>query len=345
MLPDDWKGWQQCTDECLYVRLGLDPGQASSYGSAQIEAAYEERKIWWMKKPRSNPRWSERIRSAEAALAEAKLTLCDPAKKQAYDLTLKDKPPPPPPPEPKPVPESIQKARKLTNRATIFAGSTSGVAALALMAIGRFNGTDFLLLVFAAVLGIVSLGLFQSKNTGCAILLLIPAALIMLGLLYQPQVLLILLPIPVTWFVCRAIFRNNPERKGMATLVPLGVCSFCYLAAFFLLFPINVEGGFRPTLRLPTFNLPSVPSATRPATAAGAPTPTAVPLTGTKMVYAKAALVMSAPTNGKQVATVKRGERVDVLEQQGFSCKVRTKGGKTGWIMQSALEYKSGAGR
>ena len=52
MLPDDWKDWQQCTDECLYVRLGLDPSRASSYSAGQIEAVYEERKLWWMKKPR-----------------------------------------------------------------------------------------------------------------------------------------------------------------------------------------------------------------------------------------------------------------------------------------------------
>jgi len=91
MLPDDWKDWPQCTGENLYVRLGLDPNKADSYTSKQIESAFKERKEWWMKKPRSNPMWAERIRLADGVLIEARTTLCDPVKKKYYDVKIKQK--------------------------------------------------------------------------------------------------------------------------------------------------------------------------------------------------------------------------------------------------------------
>lgn len=90
MLPDDWKDWKQCTDSNLYVRIGLDPRIAASYTIDEIKRAIKERVDWWNKKPRSQPIWSERIRLAESALAEARLILTDTDKKQKYDEKLKE---------------------------------------------------------------------------------------------------------------------------------------------------------------------------------------------------------------------------------------------------------------
>jgi hypothetical protein len=333
MLPDDWKDWQQCTHEHLYVRVGLDPGRAGSYSAAQIEAAYEERKVWWMRKPRSNPRWSDRIRRAEEALAEAKLTLCDPAKKREYDLTIKDHPPPPPRPTstPQPVPESVQKARRLTTSATIMAGSAGGVAAMALLAIGRFSGGEFFGLLLAGTLGIAALNQFQGKNIGCAVGLLIPAALMVL--LIRLPVLLVLLPIPATWFACRALFRERQDRRALATLVPLGICTVCFLGTFFILFPLNVTT--KGVVIDPSLLFQGCASRTRRPP----PPPPPPPLDTTKphSVHIDAAVKSEAGAAGGIVGSLHKYEQVRWLGEQGDYYRVRLKNGKSGWIAKSAF--------
>jgi hypothetical protein len=72
MLPNDWKDWETCTDENLYVRFGLNPQIADSYTSSQIEAAFEERKAWWKDKSSTNPLWSKKNGQQNPALLKLK---------------------------------------------------------------------------------------------------------------------------------------------------------------------------------------------------------------------------------------------------------------------------------
>jgi tetratricopeptide (TPR) repeat protein len=90
MLPDNWQDWKTCTNDILYVRLGLNPEEANSYSNQQIEAGYRERRAWWSKKPRHDQVWAERILEAETGLVEARGILTNDQKRAEYDRQLEE---------------------------------------------------------------------------------------------------------------------------------------------------------------------------------------------------------------------------------------------------------------
>ncbi len=90
-MPDDWKEWETCTNNNLYVCLGLNE-EGGDYKDEEIERAYKERYEFFQRQSysKNSPRWGGKFDFALTNLQKAKRVLTNKEEKKKYDQKLKE---------------------------------------------------------------------------------------------------------------------------------------------------------------------------------------------------------------------------------------------------------------